>query len=72
MQLTLTKHAVQRAVERIIPSQKKLVRKIILGDVQNNWKDRTLGQHPAIWELTTGLAKYKIAEDGSVLTCLNH
>lgn len=71
MQLTLTKHAVQRAVERIIPTQKKLVEKIILGDVQNNWRHRTLGQHPAAWELTTGLARYKIAENGSVITILN-
>lgn len=72
MQFSITKHATQRATERVLP-QTKFIEQLILNDVQKNWKNRILlDSHPAKWKLLTKIAEYKIAEDGSIITVLNN
>ena len=66
--ITLTKHAIERAKQRII--KREDIEKKVKDDIEQNFHLRKPGTHPAKWELSTNLAKYKIAEDLSVITVL--
>ena len=71
--ITITKHALQRAVERILPVKGKIAAKIIIADVKKNFALRKPANHPAKWNIITKLAQYLISEDLSILTVIkNH